>query len=253
MKKDISINDILKIFLSHIKLIVLIVVIFGIASFLYSKYMITPMYTTSTLLYVTNSDSLPGEQDVENNNTSATSAANTSGKSGANDIVISARIASVCQTLFKTDIMMQELIEYLDLNVSTGQLKGMIGVSAVEDTQFITVTITSANPETAAAIANALPKAAQSTYKFFFPYGKIVVANPAHVPSSPSSPNVPKNTLFGAGAGLVLALILSFIIEIIDTTVKPDDDLYKIYNIPVFAAIPEIETDAKSKKAYAKE
>lgn len=244
-KREITISDILKMLKAHVKLIIIVTLLGGLLLYLYSAYMITPMYTTSTLLYLTNSEVLPGESDSTE---TATTASGEVKKSGANDIVISARIAQVCQTLFKTDLMMNKIIEYLDLSISPGALKGMLSVSMVDDTQFLRVSVTSANPELAARIANAVPEAGQALYKVFFPYGKIITADKANVPTAPSSPDVKKNTLYGLGGGLVLAVIIALILELIDTTVKPGDDLYKMYEIPVFAGIADIEAEGKGKK-----
>ncbi|HIQ79848.1 MAG TPA: hypothetical protein IAD32_01005 [Candidatus Scatavimonas merdigallinarum] len=245
MKREITINEILKMLRAHIKLIIIITLVGGILAYAYSAYMITPMYSTSTLLYVTNSEELPGDSAI----TSSTDNTDSSEvqKSGSNDIIISSRIAQVCTTLFKTDLMMSELIEYLDLSLSPGQLKGMISITASEDTQFLHVSVTGTEPETAAKIANAFPAAAQDLYKLFFPYGQIIVADKAGVPTTPSSPDIKKNTLFGLAGGLVLSVLLALFLEVIDTTVKPGDDLYKMYGIPVFAGIVDIESEGKGK------
>ena len=68
------------------------------------------------------------------------------------------------------------------------------------------------------------------------------------MPSSPSSPNRSRYVLIGLLVGLVLSLVISFLIEIIDTTIKPGDDLYKMYDIPVFAEIVDFEAEGGAKK-----
>ena len=146
MKREITISEILKMLRAHIKLIVIITLVGGILAYAYSAYMITPMYSTSTLLYVTNSDELPGDSTTTSSSVDNTDSSEVR-KSGSNDIIISSRIAQVCMTLFKTDLMMNELIEYLDLSLSPGQLKGMISVTASEDTQFLRVSVTGTDPE----------------------------------------------------------------------------------------------------------
>ena len=244
-RENITISDIIKVFLSHIKLIIIITLVMGTIFYIRAAYMITPSYTTSTLLYVTNSDVLPGDKEIEEGDPN--------NKTGANDIAISEKIASVCVTLFRTDIMMQDLIDYLNLNMSTGQLKSMIYVSALGDgTQFINFSVTSTNPKFAAEIANALPVAAQETYKKIFPYGKIIVANEAYVPYAPSYPNVNSMATQGLLIGLVISLILSFILEIVNTTVKPNDDLYKLYKVPVFAKVPNVDGNSKRNRRNKK-
>ena len=62
------------------------------------------------------------------------------------------------------------------------------------------------------------------------------------MPSSSTYPNVSKFALYGLIGGLVIAFIISFILELIDTTVKYDDDLFKMYKIPVFGEILDFDT-----------
>ena len=43
-------------------------------------------------------------------------------------------------------------------------------------------------------------------------------------------------------------MLIAIIIEIVDTTIKPDDDLFKIYEVPVFGEIIDFETEGGAKK-----
>ena len=57
MGKSITVQKIIAVLLSRIKFIVLLSVIVGMLFFLYSKFMIAPMYSTSAMMYVQNYDS----------------------------------------------------------------------------------------------------------------------------------------------------------------------------------------------------
>ena len=45
--------------------------------------------------------------------------------------------------------------------------------------------------------------------------------------------------MVGFAVGLVAAIGISILLELIDSTVKPGDDLQTLYDIPVFAEIPD--------------
>ena len=64
-------------------------------------------------------------------------------------------------------------------------------------------------------------------------------------PGAPISPNKWRNTLIGVAVGVVLACIVAILMELIDTTIKNDDDLSAIYKIPVFAEIPDFENSGR--------
>ena len=50
-----------------------------------------------------------------------------------------------------------------------------------------------------------------------------------------------KNMLIGAAIGLIASCLISILIELIDTTIKSEDDIQDIYGIPIFAEIPDFE------------
>lgn len=43
--------------------------------------------------------------------------------------------------------------------------------------------------------------------------------------------------MIGLVIGLVASVLISILLELIDLTVKPDDDLQEMYDIPIFAEI----------------
>lgn len=59
------------------------------------------------------------------------------------------------------------------------------------------------------------------------------------VPSAPTSPNVMKNTILGALAGLVIAAGIIVVRTIINDTIRSEDDVEKYLGIPVLASIPD--------------
>ena len=50
-----------------------------------------------------------------------------------------------------------------------------------------------------------------------------------------------RNTLIGGAIGILIACLISVLLELIDTTIKHDDDLTSMYKVPVFAEIPDFE------------
>ena len=124
-----------------------------------------------------------------------------------------------------------------------------VSINAIEDTYFLEIRASSSDPLTAANVANQVAEAAPEVFaNYFDDAGKVDTVDDAAIPSKPSSPNVKQYVLMGLLAGLVLSLGVSFLIEIIDTTVKPGDDLYDIYKIPVFAEIIDFEVEGGAKK-----
>lgn len=231
MSKQITIGDLLKMFLAHIKLIIILVILGGLLAFLYVSYMVTPMYTTSSLILVQNASSFDSGITSSNNQNG------NEGRVNMSDISSSVTLANTCATLFMVAPEMKGVIA--GANVS---------IAPVEESYFLRVTATSSDPHTAANVANSVADKAHDVYKQYFDAGKAEAVEYADVPSAPSSPNKTRFIIIGVLIGLVLSLVIAFLLEIVDTTIKPGDDLYKQYEIPVFAEIIDFEAEGGAKK-----
>lgn len=231
MNKQITIGDLFKIFLQHIKLIIIVTLLGAVLAFLYVTYLVTPMYSTSALILVQNGSTF--ESDISSSTTTLNGE-----KVNMNDISSSQMLANTCSTLFTVDPDMKSIIS-----------GASISISVVEESYFLRISSTSSDPHTAANIANLVANTAPQVFKKYFgDAGKVDTVEEANVPSSPSSPNRARYVLIGLLGGLVLSLVISFLLEIVDTTIKPGDDLYKMYEVPVFAEIVDFEAEGGAKK-----
>lgn len=181
--------------------------------FLYSKFFITPMYSTSAMLYVQNYNA-KSQSNQEN------------GKIFSSDISGSASLA-------------EAYIVFLNNSDSITSLFNDCDVSITNDSFFITVTVSGSDPQTCANVANQICETAGDVFADRFAYGQIGIVRSAKLPSAPYEPNNLKNALIGLVIGLVASVLISILLELIDLTVKPDDDLQEMYDIPIFAEIPD--------------
>ncbi len=226
MPKDLTPQKIFYMLLRHLKLIFLITALVTLIVYGYSSFFITPTYSASSLILIHNYN--------EEVTTRATGYydANQKGRVAVNEIQQSATLASSCVILFNN---MPEM---------TALMSGAsVTFEQVEESNFIRITANSANPQVAANVANQLADEAPKCFENMYGKGngKVDKIYGASAPSDPVSPNIGQNTLYGLVAGFIIGVLLAFMLEIIDTTLKPGDDLAKMYNIPVFAEIVDFE------------
>ena len=224
MPKDLTPQKILSMLLRHVKLIVLIAILATLITYGYSRFFIAPQYTSSCLILIQNYD--------EENATKATTSYYNSEKVNVSDISASATLANNCVILFSNHPSMTSLME--------GQ---SVSISQKDESNYINISVTTSDPQRSANIARKLQQQAPICFQDIFKYGKIDAITEPGVPSAPSAPDVNKNTLYGFFVGLILGILLALFLEIIDTTVKPGDDIAKLYKIPVFAEVVDFEKE----------
>ncbi len=230
MSKQLTLNDIFKMFMAHIKLIVIMAIVGAIVAFGYVKFFVDEQFSTQALLLVQSNSGI-----TENNSTAADSELDE--KVNVQDIDDSIKLANTCAKLFTTDPEMTELFSGCSVSITPD-----------EESYFLEVVVTSTNADRAANVANQVVEKAPDVFRNYFDAGRVDMVYEASVPSSPSSPNVQQYVIMGFLIGLILALGISFLIEVVDTTIKPDDDLYAMYDIPVFAEIVDFEVEGGAKK-----
>jgi len=247
MPKNITIQKILLILLHRLPMILLTGVLVGLIFFVYTSFMIKPVYSTSSMIYIQNygkQSSKNATDDTQETTVAPTAPASNSGSSESvqsnndvaqkifnSDLSGSAALASNCITLFKNS---NDITRYYD--------GCTVDMSTEDNTFYITISVSGNDPVKCANVANIVAEKCAPVFHAHFPYGRIGVIREAYTPSSPVSPDKFKNTLIGVLVGVVLACLIAIFMELIDTTIKNDDDLSAMYKVPVFAEIPDFES-----------
>ena len=217
--------------LSRLWIIVIFILIFAAMLFAYSKYFIEPTYTATTTMYVYVEDPQTGAITYYD-------------PTAAQKLVDSALI------ILKSDTVLAKVAKQSELNYTPTQIKKMISVSRLQETEFFTVSVTTNNPQHAKIIADAIGSIAPDEILRFYKTGTVEVLDQSVLPVSPSGPNTSQNTLVGGLIGFAIAILLIFIIEMFSTTIKTEQDLIDTFNLPVLGSIPEF--DASSNKTAKK-
>ena len=234
VETTIDLKVLLSALLKHIKFIILVTLIFAAGALFFTKFFMTEKYTATAQIYV----------DPRND-------AATDTQISYNDLYAAEKLVNTCQILFTGDKMVEYVAEDLkgkyDIDkFSNSQLKSMISVeAAAEETSVMNIRVVTDDPELSKIIANIVVDRANEVYKAIVEGGTVKTVNTAVKPAGPSSPNTKRNVTLGFAAGLILSCGIIIVIEILDTKVKPTDELEQMYGIPLFAEIVDCESNIK--------
>lgn len=232
---EIDILQLLRALWRRIWVIILAALIAGGAAFAYGNFMVTPMYQASTLLYVnSNSISLGG----------------TSLSISAGEVNTARTLVSTYLVILKTRLTLEPVIKEAGVNYSYETLSDMVSAAAVNNTEVLKVTVTSADPEEAKLLANTIAHVLPERISEIISGTSARVVDFAVTPSHKTSPNVSKITMIGVLIGVLLSAGIIAVMTILDDLIHDEDSLRQLCDLPVLAAIPDLMTSKSGGYGY---
>lgn len=214
---EIDLVEIGRLLLGKLKILILCLILGGLIAGGVTRFLITPQYTGTSMIFVLTKT------------TSVTSLA---------DIQLGSELTADFATLATSRPTLEKVIEELDLTEEPAELRETVTVSNPTDTRILQIDVENPDPQLAADISNALSDATADAVADIMSTDRPTIVEKAVVPEQPSSPNLIKNTLIGALAGLVLAMGLVILRFLMDDTIKTEEDVAKYLNLNTLAALP---------------
>lgn len=215
--------DLLELFraiLKHIKLIIVLCILFGAGGFFGTKLLITPTYTASTSIYLTPQINESGSLDY-------------------NSQMANSKLVSNVVELMTQNNIMSEVAKNVGLE-SAESVKKVVKVSNDSDTEIITISATTTDPKLSKDIANDTVSTFIRTMQKNLNVSNIEVVDKAKLSYVPSGPNIKKNTLLATMVGFVLGCGYAILRFLFDNRLRAKEEAEKYLGIPVFCEIPEL-------------
>lgn len=235
-KKQVIEIDLQRLFYALLKkiwFIVLIAVLAATFSGLYTYYLVTPQYKSAAKFYVNNSDISVGDLSIS-----------------SSDLVTSRNLVNSYIVILQTRESLNDVIDYAGVNRSVGELRRMISAGSVNETEIFEVEVTSPDPVEAEKIANAIAYVLPKRITSIVEGTSAKVVEYAIVASAPSSPNFTRNVMLGLILGLLLSAGIVVVLEILDITIRGQEDIEQVSKHPVLAAVPDMNASSKGGYYY---
>lgn len=216
----IDLLEVARAILKHIKLIILLSVVFGAGGFFGTKLLIAPTYTARTSIYLTPQISESGSLDY-------------------NSQMANSKLVTNAVNLLTQNNIMSEVAKDVGLE-SADSVKKLVSVTNESNTEIITISATTKDPKLSKDIANDTVSTFIRTMQKNLNVRNIEVVDKAKLSYIPSGPNVKKNTLLATMVGFVLGCGYATLRFLFDNRLRTKEEAEKYLGIPVFCEIPEL-------------
>ena len=215
--------ELLGLLRKHLKLVIILPILIAVVAGVATAFM-ADEYTATTSMYVL-SQTQTDEEYVSNSSTYT-------------DLSASQMIANDVATLAESDTLAEDVAVSLGLESIDGY---SVSVESSTSTRIITLSVTGADPEVAASIANAYVQNVAASAQSVMDVESVNVVDQATIPESPSGPNRTLYVAVAFLAGLFLAVCIIVIADMVNVKVRTDDDINDLLGVPVVGHFPDVE------------
>ena len=222
-KFEIDVCQLVKVLWKRKFLIVLTAIIAGLAAFAYSSFVIKPQYTSTTRIYVVNRNQAdkPGLTNQ--------------------DLQAGAYLVKDYREIILSQDVLEKVVADQKLPMDAKTLGRKVSVTVPADTRIVSISVRDGNPEEASRIANALREVAAQKIISVTRVSDVTTLEEARPATSPSSPNIRRNTMMATIAGVGFVTIIVLLVELLDDRVKRPEDIEEVMHLSLLGVIPNLE------------
>lgn len=227
---EIDLIDLFYLLRARLWIVILSAIIVAAAAGSISKFMLTPMYTSTSQMYILSKS------------TSITSLA---------DIQLGSQLTQDYMVLVKSRPVVTEVIDNLELDTTYEDLVGIVSVTNPTNTRILNITVNYSDAMIAKKIVDEFATVSKKRIAEIMDSEEPTVVEWGYASPYPSSPNNKKNAIIGGLIGAFLAAGIIIVLHLMDDTIKDSEDVEKYLGISTLGLIP-IESGAVKQTAIDK-
>ena len=233
--EELDLKELFTIFWSKKLEVLLITLIFILIGVIYSYFFIVPKYKSSTTLVLAQSS-----KAIEKSEEGAIT---------QTDLTLNSNLVSTYSELIKSKTILKEVVESLGIQgITEESIKNDISVQAVKDTEIIEITVQNENPNHAAKIANKIAEVFSKKVVDIYNISNIYILDSAEQNNIPSNINHMKDIIIFAFIGIVISVITVLITNMLDTTIKSEQDVENCTGLLVLSSIPNYDIELNKRR-----
>ena len=187
-------------------------------AFAITKFLITPMYSSSaTMLVVTKETTLSSLADLQ----------------------LGSQLTNDYEILISSRPVLQETIEELNLDTDYKHLRDTITISNPNDSRMLIISTLQADPELAKSVVDTVAGISSEYIAEKMEVTAPKIIEEGEVPLTQSSPSLLRNTAIGGLLGILAAVFLICVAVVLNDSIQTEDDIERYLQLPVLAVVPD--------------
>ena len=222
-KFEIDVFQLVKVLWKRKFLIALVALVAGLAAFAYSSFVIKPQYASTTRIYVVNRNQAdkPGLTNQ--------------------DLQAGSYLVKDYREIILSQDVLEKVVADQNLTIDAKTLGKKVSVTVPADTRIVSISVRDGKPEEASRIANTLREVAAQKIISVTRVSDVTTLEEARPATSPSSPNIRRNTMMATIAGVGIVIVIVLLVELLDDRVKRPEDIEEVMHISLLGVIPNLE------------
>lgn len=220
---EIDVFQLVKTLWKRKLMILLVALVTGAGAFVYSTFIVMPEYTSVTRIYIVNRNQ--GDKAGLTNQ----------------DLQAGTYLVKDDREIILSQDVLEKVAANLKLDMPVKTLTSKVQVTVPADTRVVSISVKDKQPEEASRIANSLREVATEKIVAVTRVSDVTTLEEARPATTPSSPDVRRNSMFGFLGGAAVTAIAVFLIELLDTRVKRPEDVEDVLQIPLLGIIPDLD------------
>lgn len=235
MEETISLKELFLTLKKRLGLIIVITALATATSGIVSYFVLTPIYQSSTQILVNQSKS---DQQLYN----------------AGELQTNLQLINTYNVIIKSPAILDKVIVKENLDMTAEALNGLVTVTSEQNSQVVNINVQNEDPERAALIANSIAMTFKEDIPKIMNVDNVSILTHAQLSDDPSpiKPQPALNMAIALVVGLMAGVGLAFLLEYLDNTIKTEQDIETLLNLPVLGAITTINMEGEAKETVTK-
>ncbi|WP_239732587.1 Wzz/FepE/Etk N-terminal domain-containing protein [Mammaliicoccus sp. E-M25] len=221
MEETIDLSKLFTILKKNMKYLIILPIVFLVLSMVITFIFMTPKYSSSTQVLV-------NQKETDN-------------QMMAQQVQSDLQLVNTYSEIIKSPRILDKASKNLKGKYTRNELSEMLTVNNQAESKILNITVENESRENAGKVANEIANVFSKDVKDIMNVDNVTILSKADNNGNKVSPKPLINAVVGVFLGLIVALIIIFLKELLDKRIKTEADVEEQLNIPVLGTIQRFD------------